>query len=785
MATMDAAAFPSHQTDPKKKLEPEFMLQFAKAAYASWQRDMPEGSIFFAKRAMYEVIRQYAMNMQGAEQYQKELLPEDEDDESFTTINWKTRADGMVKRNKAVAKLQKAGYNILATPINPAAKDAQDEEYAKAKVKIMMREAMQQQAPEIKHPSLKRMPGEADDLEELQIEIDHSPKFVRAKDIEESVQLVFYENEANKLLDVIAEDFVDFGVGVVKDDLDENNKVVLRQVYPGRFACSHTSKSDFSDITWAWEINKVKLSDLSKYFGPDDLKKMADGVLGQDGNPTSFGSNSIINNGYDIFKVPVMDLEFISWDKRVTEVSKNKFGNLKVAKAKPSAANSTYVNDAGETVEKTQKDSEFISKTVENVYKCKWVVGTDLIYDYGKLENQKRSVNIATMGKTKLSYHIKAASFQNMRATGLTEAMIPIIDDLNSATFKLRMFRNRMVPNGFDIDLSAIEGVALGKGGKKLTVRQVIDMFFETGVLVSRRSGISMDSNVNYKAINAISNNMADQLVSLANDIQTSLQALEAITGLGEITDERALTTVANMKSESTNDALYYLINARRNLIESLAKSTVQRLQVALKRGAYDGFNKATGRWITVPKSIMDYDYDIMIEDKPSEEQKQILYNLMTEDIKNGYISHADVVAIIYTNNLKDAAIRLSYKVDKAKKDQQANSIQNTQVTAQMQIQSNQAAEQVKYSFDEKRHNLKMAEIDQLQSWNYMIAKEKLAQADAAVDKKAITDIIGMLPPEHIAAAAQQQSQQPSPDEPEPQQNPQEEMQEQPAMMGQ
>jgi hypothetical protein len=80
----------------------------------------------------------------------------------------------------------------------------------------MLREAIMKQAPQLgNHPGLKQLPGEAEDLEALQMEIDHNPKFIRAKDIEEAIQLVFYENEADKLWDVIAEDIVDFGVGIV------------------------------------------------------------------------------------------------------------------------------------------------------------------------------------------------------------------------------------------------------------------------------------------------------------------------------------------------------------------------------------------------------------------------------------------------------------------------------------------------------------------------------------------------------------------------------------------
>lgn len=740
---MTPLAFPDHGVDPKLKVKEPFMKQMAKACWNNWSTGMPIGSIFLARAAEYKEERDYAMGRQSIDKHKKELLPEDANDESYNKISWEGRQDGVALLNIAGAKVQKAGWNILATPVNPTAKDAQDEEYAKARIKIMMREVMAQQDPEMaNHIALKRMPGEAEDLEELQMQVDFSPKFIRAKDIEESIQLVFYENEIDKLWDEVSKDVLYHGAGIVKEGLDENNKVVIRHVPLGSFGCSKFYQPDGSDITWAFEIKPTKLSDLSKYFNESQINKILKQVIGKDGNPWSLGENRFEDNGYDIYKANVMDLEFISWDKRVTEANTDKIGNLRVAKTKPS--------DEG----KEKRGTTYTAKTVENVYKLKWVVGTDLIYGFGKAENQKRTVNIATMSKTKLSYHIQTTNFHGMRSVGMVAGMKSIIDDLNNSTFKLRMLKNRMVPNGFDIDLAAIEDVALGAKGETMKPKEVINMFFETGVLISRRSGISMDSNVNYKAINAITNGQADQIVVLAQSVQDSLQALNSITGFNDLTNgstpnAKTLVPVANLANEGTSNALYLYVNCRKNIVESVAKATIQRLQVALKRGAYDGFNKATGRWISVPKSIMDYDYDIMIEDKPTDEQKQWLYQLVQEDIKNGFLDTADVITIINTQNIKNAQIQLSYKSKKSKEKQQADKLQGEDYLAKRQIESNEAAELLKDKMAENQKRRQMEIDDNVKAWEYMIAKLKVAQADAAVDKKAIMDIVtsGITPP--------------------------------------
>lgn len=114
----------------------------------------------------------------------------------------------------------------------------------------------------------------------------------------------------------------------------------------------------------------------------------------------------------------------------------------------------------------------------------------------------------------------------------------------------------------------------------------------------------------------------------------------------------------------------------------------------------------------------------------------------MAEDIKAGYISHAEVVTILYTKNLKHAAMLLSYRVEKGKERLQKNSMENIQVTSQEQQKSNQAAKLLDDKMDENKHKRKMEEIELTQSWMFKTKQLEVAQASEAVDKKAITDIV-------------------------------------------
>lgn len=743
-------AFPDHDVDPRKKGD-LWILQYAKAAWNEWHMGMLEGSIFMAKRIRNEEILKYAMANQDTAPYKLEMLPEDSQEDAFLKISWEVPANLMVLRNIAVAKLQKEGYNILCTPINQQAKDAQDEEYAKARIKIMMREAMQQHAPQLADsPLVKKAPGEADDLEELKMELDSNPKFVRATEAEESIQLVFYENDVQQIWDVAAENFVDLGAAIVKVGGNENNKIILRNVDQNKFICSYTEKADFSDLTWAGEVKQVSLSDLSKKLDSDKLDKIKTYYAGRNGNSSSMQYN-VGNNGYDPFKCPVLDLEFISYNKMVTQEGKYPNGNIRVSKTKPSDEGKQSLTDT------------YITKTIEVVYKCKWVVDTDIIYDYGLAENIPRTVNISTMGKTNLSYIIMAASFHKMTVKGLTENMISFEDDLCMATYKLRNLRNEMIGGGLDIDIAALESVALGKGGSNLTSFELLDLLKQKKILLSRRSGTALDSNINYKAVQAFSTNEIEQMTGYLNDIANSKQGLRDVSGLNELTDgstpnARMLTTTANLANESTNNALWYLINPRKKLIEKTAKSTIQMLQVAIKRGPYDGYNPHLGKWITVPKSIADFDYDIMTEDKATDDQKSILYTMMQDDIRQGFLDSSDAITIINTYNIKRAQLVLAYRVKCNKKKMQDASMQNTNATANAQMQSNQQAEIMKDKMADKQLQRTLTIENNAKAWDFAIAEVKAGHENARVAAKVGADLLMTAA---TTEAAQQPAQQP------------------------
>lgn len=761
-------SFPKNDIDPKLKNK-EWCLQAGKAIWYNWIKGMPPGSIFYAKRLRYREIDAYMMNNQDTTQYIKWGTGEENADTTFLNIDNST--DPIIKTHmqKIYGRLKNFQFNICATAIDPLAKGKLDEYFLMQKTKIMLRQAMMQQDPSLaNHPLLAKEAGEADDTEELEMQMEFNPKFIRSKEAEQAINMLFYENEFQKKVEVIDENLCKYGVAVVKEEIDCNNRITIKDIWPGDFMCSHTRDRYFDDISYGAHIERVNLSDIAQYFEADELEQIAELCKGKDGNPAQIPDGNDYMRGYDSFKATVLSFEIVSYDVRATEERKNKKGNLKFGVVPPAMLNTNKVTYTGEG-----EARRYEGKTYEQVYKGKWVVGSGFIYDFGKAANQKRSMDKKKMGKTNLSYHVIAASFDKMIAKGIAEDLIPIADEIHMNALKLRQLRNKMIVNGIAIDFSALENVALGTGGKSMSPQENLDMLWGTGVLGWRSENIIADGKNQRRPVEPLIMDYANQFTSLWTDYGKGIEKLYNCSGLNLTTDSvsvdpKTLVGVANAQNQGTNNALHFIVSARRKLVEKVAKNCLSRLQTALLMGPYEGYVQTLGKntidFLIFEENNLPYDYDIIIEDRATTEEKQAFVQSMQMDIEKGLLDSSDVITASTMYNLKDAEIVMRYRAKKAREKMQNDAMQQQQQNGQIQMQSAQAAEASKQETLKLEYQLK----DQLENikGGYMVQVAEI-QAKAKVDHGELTtsgSIIKTGMSEHnksqIAANAQAQEEQ-------------------------
>ena len=684
--------YPDHNIDPAKK-DALWCMDYARAAYYDWQFVYPKG-IFSGNGGDYSKFKLYALGKQPNSQYKKWLGVDETTNNTWLSLDWSIRAVVSGYRDKAISRLMATDYNVVATPVDQLAKSELDGYYAQIKAKLAVRELLMQQNPEIaNHPLLLPQSNEPLDIEELEMRMELGEQFNRSKDAEMAISLAFYQNDYKTKRRKIFEDLFDLGVSGVKDYLDSNGKPAFRVVDPECVITSYDKNGDFSNIVHAGEIIDVPLIELATVkddegncvFTEDDLTQFASTIAGQFGNPRLLGLGTGWMKPYDKFKCKVLDIEFYTYNDRVYKDTTDEQGNPDFRKADYSRG---------------KKSDKYTRKKIQYVYKCKWVIGTDKVYDWGMAYDQKRPAELQKKAKTKLSYTFYAYNFYQMKAQGMMERLIPYIDDYQLTMLKIQNFKNRAVPSGWWIDLAALEKVAMTKGGQDMQPRELLQMFFDTGVLLGRSDADGgTQQSANWRPVIPIENTAASELTMFYNDLISTISAIERITGYNDVTLGQASskTLVPGYESgqQSTNEALYPLAFSEENISLRLAEAMLCRTQQALRKGGVSGYapalNSNSLTFMTISEDIAWRDYGIELERRPTQDQKAWLMQMMQMDIANGFLNTADAVLLVNTKNVKEAQMIWAFRVKKEKERQS----QQRMAEIQAQQQGNQQAAQI------------------------------------------------------------------------------------------
>jgi hypothetical protein len=689
--------YPENNINPDKKGR-DWCMSYAKAAYFDWSFSYPKG-IFANNNGDYEKWRMYSLGKQPNSQYKKMLGVDQETNNTWLVNDWSIRSIITTYRGKTISRLMANTNGIVATPIDMTAKAELDEYYSNMKAKLAVRELIQGVNQELaSHPLITLQSGEPMDAEELEMRIELGEQFNRSRDAEMAIELGFYENDWTYCRRKMYEDLFDIGVTGYKEWLGDDNKAKFRVVNPERVITNFCYKANFEDMVHAGEVIDVSLIDLSlikdeegnPMFTEDELQEFASSVAGKWGNPSYIGKSTGWFKPYDKFKCKVLDIEFFTYNTYSYNDAVDEYGNSDFRKAQ---------NGRGKNSDKYKR------KTIQYVYKCKWIIGTDKAYDWGMCYDQKRSQNGKKKAKTYLSYKFFAYNFYEMKAQGFMEMLIPYLDDYQLTMLKIQNWKNRAVPSGWWINLDMLENVALSKGGAAMQPKELLQMFFETGIMVGRSldaAGNPVQGNV--QPVIPMENTSMSELVGFYQDILNTVSSIEKMVGWNEITsgnpNPKTLVPGYEVANMSTNDALYPMAFAEKWLSERLAEDVLCRMQQGIKKGGISGYAPALNtnilRFIEISPAIALREYGIKLEERTTDDQKMWILQQVQQDIMNGFLDTSDAILIINTHNAKQAMSILSYRVKKAKQAMNQQKMAEIQATNQGNQQAAMIAEQGK-----------------------------------------------------------------------------------------
>ena len=755
--------YPNQQIDPREKGY-DWILQYAKAAWGDSRGYVPNNMLNFGQSKMNE-IKEYALGRQSTTKYKKLLNVDEQTDKTWLNTDWTPPSFITKFREIAISKLVQRRYDIQAFAVDPLAKSEEDQYFNEMKVKIMMRDAAMKAGNEelANSPVLRPHQGEAQDLEQLLMEQQFGYKHVMAMEAESCISLTMYKNKFDEKRKRTIENLFDFGIGGYTEYIDENGAVNVREVNPENLVLSYCSKNDFSDLVHWGEVREVYVGDLAPYFTPDQLNLIVQSVAGRFGNPSNFMYGTDYSKYWNRFKVLILDFEFLSWNDYTYKSEIDNRGNERFGKTKYQDATKIpdlAVNEKG-TIEKFnyagtvpslvdskskgQAEPMFLPVTKKVVYKCKWLIQTDYMYDWGMSENQIRQPS--SWWDTKLNIQLYSWNFYKMRFAGITERLIPLEDKACLAWFRLQNMSNKLIPYLINIDLNALEGIDFGGAGGKMDPTKVMDFIFSNFVVPYRSTDL-LSQNPNYKPVSIEASGQLAVFSQLYQELQNTIDMMRQISGLNELTDgstpnAKTLVPVANAAMESTNNALYLLSFADKQLVQNVADAIVAKVQIAVKLGKVEGYAKALGdetvKFMQINPNLSIHEFGIFIEDSPVDfERQQLIQELNIRD-SQGLIEPEDKILVMSCRNLKMASMILAYRIKKRREKMQEYELQKLQQTSQGNAMAAQKAEEQKRITLQAQLDADIAKINAEMQWQYIIqmGKKDKDLEEAEVQKEA------------------------------------------------
>jgi hypothetical protein len=729
--------YPSANVDPRKKGY-AWILSYIRAANADGLSYMPGlmGNLSYRR---LEEIRSYALGKQSVNKYKKRQPVDALADNTAVNNDYSVVPIICRFREIIISRLMQREYDLQAFAIDPLSKSKEDEIFNAMKIKILMRQAAQQAGSSLANsPVLAKGVGEADDLDELAMQAEFGYKDVMCEEAEQAIELVKQQNQFEEKRKRCIENWVDYGLGGYMQDIDENGKCINDDVPVKNLLVSFCEKNDFSDMVHRGVYVEMNLVDLAPYFTPDQMDEIQKSVAGKNNNPRMVAP---FRRAWAKHKVTVLKFKLLTYDTNVYETAVDSRGNERFGRTEYS--NIQYVQNNGmplgaQTMAKqaTPEDVDgfprYLSSVKQVVYKANWIVDTDMMFDWGKSENQSRK--LSDWGKTSLDMQIYAYNFDNMVFSGVTEKMIPIADSYYLTWQKLQNLKAKLIPYMIELDLTALEAVAMGKGGMNMTPKELIDFAFSNYVLLQRSNPLVSEKNPNYRAMRIEASGQLQAFAMLYQDLAFNIQQLYDLTGLNQITAAatpapKTLVPGYENANIGTDNAIYLIALADKNTMLRMSDNIMCKIQIAVKLGKVEGYVKPLGwgnvKFLSINPDLSLWDMGIFLDDAPTQEERMMLYQEMTAKETEGIIMPADKLKVMGMRNLKQAQRYLAYVTKKGQERKQQEALQLTNANTQGQTQMLMMGEKAKQETIKVQGQIDMQKLMYQMQMQYEIEKMK------------------------------------------------------------
>ena len=737
--------FPSDLMDPKKKQEKKYALDYCKAFLDEHRKGLTHPSLGWKGKEYddceYIRYRAYAEGNQDNTKY-KQLLQH-------------MRPNGKGKKNVSHTALDHSIIPVAPRIVkNLVGKilGVDMEEHLVAIDPVSVNESRQKKYEVLSYMSNKGFLTELAkkgniDLNEINPIPEGAPEPDDQLNLNEYVDL-FFKNEAmmqfmdfitqnmdannkEQLLDEIANELVKIGIFGIKVFLDPSGRVRFRRVIIEEAITNNCRHKDFRDLSRVGEFIHVTIAEL-RVMWPNQPEKVYRDIANKASKDkytqgSSYYQQVFSDTGqcpYDDQRITIFDAEWKSSDMVSKVVKPGPNGNMRVYDKPYDWASKL---DPKEYKEK-YPDRDIVSRVDENWYKAKYIMGTEHVFDFGMATNMLRE----STNTTKAS-----SNFIIMATEPIMKHITPILDSIQLDWLKHQSHLINSLPRNISIEMSALEGLSISKGGKKMEPREVLALYYETGIMLWRRKDWR-GSGSQFKPIEEMKTQISPAAGQHLEFILQKINLLRNISGLPEVADG----TVANPEIgkgvmqeaiSSVHDTMKSMFNSYRFGYTHLVRKVLDFTMDSVVHFGGKQYKEALGidsvTFMRIVEDISSRELGILVKVGPDSEQKAFLQNMILEAQKTQSIDAETAYMLQKEKNPYRVVMILRQK----KQEMQRAAQEAEQAKIQAELQKN--AESAKISAEnrimelerefelKKDYELHLAEIER--------EKEKLKTANA------------------------------------------------------
>lgn len=500
---------------------------------------------------------------------------------------------------------------------------------------------------------------------ELQIEAAVENSLYHSKWREQAKRLYAYELLRSGI--AATKDYIDPADGLVKAEWLNTERLII----------PYSEKRTYDDVDMFGYVRYYTISQLRPIlyewgYTEEDIYNIAQSYsgFGNNTNKLDYQYNQWrSNNGYyqyDNHRIAVMDAEWDSNDKSVyrketTESGRNKFKKV----------------DKNYKEKNTNKNTniKLVEKTRHTICTAKWVIGTDIVFEWGEMQDMSRSTS-----KNNKNKDIANHSFHVYKLTDnpIIGQLIPMADAIQKSCLRIQNIMNTSAPAGVAVEFSALGNIKLG--GKKLSEFDVLRIRNTEGTLIYRANPLVPNPIYNPnsgKIIQELRGGGGEKLNEEIREIERNLQLIRETLGMNPIVDssldrsEPPGLGVSKLLSVATNNALQPIYSAYLYIKEETATSIASRSQLIANyeelRGSF--IQNDNIKTVSMGKDAFSYEVKVKLKQKPTAEEKQILYEQINiaekVPLTDGGISYADAIRakrLVEDGKTKEAEIYLIFK---------------------------------------------------------------------------------------------------------------------------